>query len=54
MLNIKLKCPNHPRFDPEYDGQNGIRGGCVLCTELFTIFQAAMKFFENAKRRYDT
>jgi hypothetical protein len=35
----KGRCGKHPVYDPEQDGEGGIRGGCVRCALLLDIFQ---------------
>lgn len=37
---VKAKCSHHPRYNPERDGRDGIKGGCSTCWQLFDLFQA--------------
>jgi hypothetical protein len=34
----KGKCNKHTGYDPEPDGEGGIRGGCARCRLLLDIF----------------
>lgn len=38
-LSIKISCPHHSRYNPERDGEAGIRGACKHCTSIFRIYQ---------------
>ncbi len=38
-INIKVKCPTHPRFDPHH-GAGAIKGGCPHCWLLVKWFKA--------------
>jgi len=35
MLQIKISwkgtCPHHPRYNPENDGEGGVKGRCEFC-----------------------
>jgi|HubBroStandDraft_1064217.scaffolds.fasta_scaffold1519434_1 hypothetical protein len=51
-LKVREKCNKHPRYDPEKDGEAGIKGGCERCTVLYKIFRqldAARAIFEGGK-----
>lgn len=39
-LILKLKCPDHPRYDPITGGQGAIRGACSRCAGLFELWMA--------------
>jgi hypothetical protein len=34
------KCSRHPMFDPESDGPGAVKGGCLRCQDLQTIFDS--------------
>jgi hypothetical protein len=42
MLTIKLKakltCPKHKKFNPEKDGEGGIKGGCAVCFAIHDVW----------------
>lgn len=40
MLKIHWKCAKHPRYNPEVEGEAGIRGGCTVCYELYTLYRS--------------
>ena len=40
---IKAKCGKHPRYNPERDGREGIRGGCSTCWQLYDLDQARIR-----------
>jgi hypothetical protein len=51
-LNVRAKCEKHPRYDPQKDGEAGIKGGCERCTALYKAFRqlaAATAFFGGGK-----
>jgi hypothetical protein len=56
VLNFRLRlyarCAKHPRYNPEKDGQGGIKGGCADCSQLLKIYEAAfsVKFAERIYR----
>ncbi len=35
----KGRCARHPMYDPDADGPGAIKGGCVRCQDLFTIYE---------------
>jgi hypothetical protein len=35
----KGHCSKHPRYNPEFDGLGGIRGGCRRCEMLLDIYR---------------
>lgn len=37
-LTLKLSCSHHPRYNPDRDGEAGIRGACKHCTALFRLY----------------
>lgn len=47
MLQLKYKCPRHPRYDPNRDFESGIRGGCVVCLKLLQIARAAREIWRG-------
>jgi hypothetical protein len=42
---VKAKCERHPRYHPERDGRNGIKGGCSTCYSLYDLHQARLMPF---------
>jgi len=54
MLKIRIKenvkCPRHPRYNPELEGESGIKGGCVHCTALFGLFMRAAKLADDCSK----
>ena len=38
-LRWKGRCVRHPKYDPAWDGEAGIRGGCIRCMALLEIHQ---------------
>lgn len=40
---VTAKCARHPRFNPEKEGRNGIKGGCSTCWQLFDLHQARLR-----------
>lgn len=42
MLRIALTCPNHKRYNPEKDGEAGIRGACKFCSALYQLYRQAV------------
>jgi hypothetical protein len=39
---VKAKCERHPRYNPERDGRDGIKGGCSACFSLYDLYQARL------------
>jgi hypothetical protein len=37
-IRWKGRCHKHPGYNPEIDGQGGIRGGCRRCELLLEIY----------------
>jgi hypothetical protein len=37
---VHAKCERLPRYNPERDGREGIKGGCSTCWQLFDLDQA--------------
>lgn len=35
----KGRCARHPTYDPRSDGEGGIRGGCLRCYALLSIYR---------------
>ncbi len=35
---VTAKCSHHPRYNPEKNGQGGIRGGCSGCFTLYNLY----------------
>jgi hypothetical protein len=57
MLKIRArwqgKCPKHPRYNPDKDGEVGIKGGCATCTVLLDVFHSWKKM-EAFTRSFDS
>ena len=57
MLNMKagkpvrLTCPKkgHSRYNPQAEGQNGIKSGCAICTQIYAAFGASMKLYSEVR-----
>ena len=32
--SVRVKCPRHPRYNPERDGAGAIRRGCRYCVAI--------------------
>jgi hypothetical protein len=46
---IKARCPRHPRYNPETQGQGGIIGGCSTCSDLYDLLDARKKLDAAAR-----
>jgi hypothetical protein len=40
---VHAKCGLHPRYNPERDGRDGIKGGCTTCWQLYDLAQARVR-----------
>ena len=54
----KGRCGTHPRYDPESDGESGVRGGCPRCYALLaihtqhrTLMRALREFGSSPERK---
>ena len=36
--SVRVKCPRHPRYNPERDGAGAIRGGCRYCVAIYELY----------------
>jgi len=36
--SVHVKCPRHPRYNPERDGAGAIRGGCRHCVAIYQLY----------------
>jgi hypothetical protein len=36
--SVRVKCPRHPRYNPERDGAGAIRGGCRYCLAMYELY----------------
>jgi hypothetical protein len=36
--SVRVKCPRHPRYNPERDGAGTIRGGCRYCVAIYELY----------------
>ena len=48
---VKAKCERHPRYNPERDGREGIKGGCSTCFSLYDLHQARL-ILDSAHREF--
>ena len=39
-VKVHGKCPKHPRYNPEKQGQGAIKAGCVTCAQLHLLFHS--------------
>jgi hypothetical protein len=47
FIRQKLSCPRHPRYNPEREGEAGIKGGCMICSELLQLWRQTTAFQEE-------
>jgi hypothetical protein len=36
--SVRVKCPRHPRYNPERDVAGAIRGGCLHCVAICELY----------------
>lgn len=48
-LDVKMKCPKHPRYDPEKDYIGGIKGGCQACQFLHYTHEFSRGYVNKIK-----
>ena len=36
--SVRVKCPRHPRYNPEHDGAGAIRDGCRYSVALYELY----------------
>ncbi len=36
--SVQVKCPRHPRYNPECEGARAIRGGCRCCLAMYELY----------------
>src|SRR6516162_3123541 len=36
--SVRVKCPRHPRYNPEREGAGAIRGGCRYCLAMYELY----------------
>ena len=36
--SVHVKCPRHPRYNPEREGAGAIRGGCRYCLAMYDLY----------------
>ena len=57
---VVLKCDRHIRYNPENDGQGGIKGSCPTCYEMLEVYQtrqrlmSALREFEQRVKPFET
>jgi hypothetical protein len=47
-VSMKLACPKHRRYNPA-DGPGAIRGGCLFCVRLWSLYQSAEELSRGAR-----
>jgi hypothetical protein len=47
-LNLPLRCPKHPNFNPEKQGQPNIKGNCIHCQALCDMKRKFQTFHHEA------
>jgi len=40
--SVRVKCPRHPRYNPECEGAGAIRGGCRYCLAIYELYAAKL------------
>jgi hypothetical protein len=48
-LKIKASCPRHRGYNPEKDGEGGIKGNCAGCLAILGVFRQSEKLSNHAK-----
>jgi hypothetical protein len=38
-LRVDLKCPVHPRYNPEKGGKGAVKAGCVMCADIAIAYE---------------
>lgn len=41
-VKVAVKCPKHPRHNPEKDGRGAIKGNCVTCNPVADAYRAVL------------
>ncbi len=36
--SVRVKCPRHPRYNPEREGAGTILGGCRYCLAIYELY----------------
>ncbi len=36
--SVHVKCPRHPRYNPEREGAGAVRGGCRYCLAIYDLY----------------
>jgi len=39
---VRVRCPRHPRYNPECEGAGAIRGGCRYCQAIYELYAAKL------------
>ncbi len=47
-FRLKLKCAKHPRYDPQKQGEGGIKAGCPECQRMLAIAKIAAEMVRLA------
>lgn len=40
--SVRVKCPRHPRYNPECEGAGAIRGGCRYCLAIYELYASKL------------
>ncbi len=51
-LKFTLRCPKHKGYNP-IEGVDGIRGGCVHCSEIFEVKESVLDLLLVVKKLKD-
>jgi hypothetical protein len=46
---IAIKCDKHPRYNPEKEGRDGVRGGCARCFYLHAVYNTRQSMVNAVK-----
>ena len=41
--SVRVKCPRHPRYNPEQEGAGAIRGGCRYCVAIYELYAGKLE-----------
>lgn len=49
-LKYTITCPTHPKYNPEKDGQAGIKAGCLGCWAVSDAYYSFLRLKENLEK----
>jgi hypothetical protein len=49
-IRIRANCPRHRGYNPQRDGEDGIRGGCTTCRRIPELYQLGSALTENSRK----